>query len=509
MPRLASRDTWHSHLNESPSSASDPSAMKRIILVLLLALSVPSTSKADDVRVSFDFFYETLAPYGEGFSVEGYGYVWRPANVTADWAPYTDGYWAYTDAGWTWVSYEDWGPITYHYGRWIVLRDYGWCWVPGYDWGPAWVSWRTSDEYIGWAPLPPEARWQVDTGFGTWVDAHYEIGPSAYSFCRVRDFGSPVIRNVLLPPPWNVTFIERTRNVTNITWREDHGCVFNGGLEFAWVAPLVARPLPTLRLVRNTRNVIAPGRQGNVLMSARSGQTLYVGAPPVAPGASRAPQQPPRVSRNVAAPIIDRGWAGPAQDPARERIAAKFRQEIQGATPQTAPARPFHPDLVAMVPKPASPASPAAASTVSPARAIGRAPSAPPQSLPPPAQVPSPPIEAPARNKTEQRPPPPLTPPPGIDSQQGARNRATEMNAVRQRQESMQRLIEIQHPQKAVVAPTEAPRQPAPPVKIQPTAPPLALPPRTQPPPPPTGGPLPPPDPNRPPPPPDPRRRGP
>src|SRR5262249_59564660 len=71
--------------------------------------------------------------------------------------PYSDGYWAYTDYGWTWVSYEDFGWATYHYGRWANLDDYGWVWFPGedLDWGPAWVSWRTGGDYIGWAPLAP------------------------------------------------------------------------------------------------------------------------------------------------------------------------------------------------------------------------------------------------------------------------------------------------------------------------------------------------------------------
>jgi hypothetical protein len=48
-------------------------------------------------------------------------------------APYSDGYWAYTDAGWTWVSSET-GGIVYHYGRWAV-EDEGWCWTPDYEWG--------------------------------------------------------------------------------------------------------------------------------------------------------------------------------------------------------------------------------------------------------------------------------------------------------------------------------------------------------------------------------------
>ena len=47
---------------------------------------------------------------------------------------------------------------TFHYGRWTLNPRYGWVWVPGYNWGPSWVCWRHSDGYLGWAPLPPEAR---------------------------------------------------------------------------------------------------------------------------------------------------------------------------------------------------------------------------------------------------------------------------------------------------------------------------------------------------------------
>ena len=86
-------------------------------------------------------------PYGQWIQVEGYGYCWQPtAAQDPNWQPYTDGYWAYTEAGWTWVSYEDFGWITYHYGRWTQVQDAGWVWVPDYQWAPAWVSWRQSSD---------------------------------------------------------------------------------------------------------------------------------------------------------------------------------------------------------------------------------------------------------------------------------------------------------------------------------------------------------------------------
>ena len=102
-----------------------------LVLISLFSGFAPRSIQAAE-GVTLDFFYDSLDPLGEWFDVPDYGYCWHPSGVDQNWAPYTDGYWAYTDAGWTWVSYEDWGGITYHYGRWIRVNDLGWCWVPGY-----------------------------------------------------------------------------------------------------------------------------------------------------------------------------------------------------------------------------------------------------------------------------------------------------------------------------------------------------------------------------------------
>ena len=118
--------------------------MRRILFAFALTLLVSGFApqgKSQDVSV--DFFYNNING-GSWVEVGNYGYCWQPDVAVSDtsWRPYADGYWAYTDLGWTWVSYEDWGWATYHYGRWVRLSDHGWVWVPGYRWGPAWVSWR-------------------------------------------------------------------------------------------------------------------------------------------------------------------------------------------------------------------------------------------------------------------------------------------------------------------------------------------------------------------------------
>lgn len=103
-------------------------------------------------------FYSVLAPYGEWLDDATYGWVWVPSAkvVGVDFFPYvTGGHWVYTDAGWIFDSDDSWGWAPYHYGRWAFDAGVGWMWIPGDVWGPAWVDWRWSDGYVGWAPLPP------------------------------------------------------------------------------------------------------------------------------------------------------------------------------------------------------------------------------------------------------------------------------------------------------------------------------------------------------------------
>ena len=120
-------------------------------------------------RVSFQLFYDELAPYGDWVRDREYGYIWLP-NVGRDFHPYSsNGYWVRTQYGNTWVSDYDWGWAPFHYGRWIYDDYYGWAWIPGYEWGPAWVEWRSGNGYFGWAPLSPRVNVHISIGSPLWV----------------------------------------------------------------------------------------------------------------------------------------------------------------------------------------------------------------------------------------------------------------------------------------------------------------------------------------------------
>lgn len=327
-------------------------------LLLGLALVAPAPVRAqDDQEVSFDYFHDSLAPYGEWIQAGDYGLCWHPAGVSEDWAPYTDGYWSYTDGGWTWVSYEDFGGITYHYGRWVTVPEEGWCWVPDYQWGPAWVSWRNNDDYVGWAPLPPEVRYTPDVGVSTWVDTSYDIGPGYYHFCRVRDFGAPVLTEVIVPRARNVVIIGSTFNVTNITV-SPFGFPFVGGPRIDFISAHVLRPVPTLKLVQvtNVNNVfVNRGGRRTVIVSQQRGNTLVVPALRVRPptAAVLATFKPAKVvAVHTGAP---HGWDMVKDHAEAERLHATFREQVKGATPATAPARAFQPAEIKAVPTKADP----------------------------------------------------------------------------------------------------------------------------------------------------------
>jgi hypothetical protein len=90
--------------------------------------------------------YGDLDDYGTWQQDDTYGNVWVPNNVGPDWAPYSNGNWAWVAPwGWTWVGYEPWGFAPYHYGRWAYFGGHwGWCPGPIYAapfYGPAFVGW--------------------------------------------------------------------------------------------------------------------------------------------------------------------------------------------------------------------------------------------------------------------------------------------------------------------------------------------------------------------------------
>ena len=328
---------FESELNKSRGSKVERlvtfiTLMKKILFALsMLAFVASALPQARGDDVSIDFFYNNLSG-GNWIDVEGYGYGWQPDVAVSDpnWRPYSDGYWAYTDYGWTWISYEDFGWAAYHYGRWARLADYGWVWLPGNDleWGPAWVSWRTGGDHIGWAPSPPRGPGIVYEGqpIGARVDIEYDIGPEYYNFCDVRFIGEPVLRDRIFPPAQNVTYITNTVNVTNITVQNN--IVYNYGPDYNVVSSYSSRPIQRLTIERQSAADLSTALKTGTLTKVQ-GNKLVVAAPP---RFAKAPAtvKPAAVKARVAQPKLERGWTG-------VQNKAELEQKIKTENPKNIP----------------------------------------------------------------------------------------------------------------------------------------------------------------------------
>jgi hypothetical protein len=310
--------------------------MKKLLFAFaLIAILLPCAPQARSQDVSVDFFYNNLNG-GSWIEVGDYGYCWQPDIAANDpsWRPYADGYWAYTDLGWTWISYEDFGWATYHYGRWVRLADIGWVWKPGYEWGPAWVSWRFGGGYAGWAPLPPETEMVYEsrplTGH---LDVEFDIGPAYYNFVDVRYIGEPVLRSRIVDVNENVTYINQTVNVTNITYKNK--TVYNYGPDLAVVNQYSSRPIQKLKLERQTNvDVNAAAKAGG--LTKVQGNSLVVAAPPRINKPVQMPP-PPTVKTRVAQSKVEKGWSVAGDANAQTQLKEKIKsQDLKKVPPPTA-----------------------------------------------------------------------------------------------------------------------------------------------------------------------------
>lgn len=284
--------------------------------------------------ISVDFFYDSLGSDGNWVEVGNYGYCWQPAVAVSNtsWRPYADGYWAYTDVGWTWVSYEDFGWATYHYGRWMRLRGRGWVWVPGREWGPAWVSWRMGGDYVGWAPLPPRGGGDAsydNSPITAQVDVQFDIGPGSYNFIDIRHIGEPVLRERIFAPEQNVTYITKTVNVTNITFT--NSMVYNHGPDYDSLSRYSTRPIQRLNLQRDAdADPVAAARSKSIMKV--QGDKLVVAAPQQLQKSSK-PIAPKVVKEKLAQASVERGWE-PVGD---AKAQAELKQKIRAEDPKRVP----------------------------------------------------------------------------------------------------------------------------------------------------------------------------
>jgi hypothetical protein len=225
--------------------------MKRVLIIAGFLLLVAGTSDAKlkmPGHGNFGVFYSSLSSHGEWIEVD-FGYVWRPLNVRYGWRPYLYGRWVWSQHGWYWVSSEPFGWATYHYGRWSYDDYYGWIWIPDDTWGPAWVEWRYDDDYIGWAPLPPHAHFDIHVGisFGSPWNAPWHY----WNFVSCRNFTRSHVVDYVQPSERSRRIFGRTRSTGEIRYDGDR--IVNRGIDRKFVERRGRTSIEETEIVTNER----------------------------------------------------------------------------------------------------------------------------------------------------------------------------------------------------------------------------------------------------------------
>lgn len=191
--------------------------------------------------VSFQSFYDVLSPMGEWIQItkedidedlsngEGQSFssladdellfIWKP-SADDNWKPFVNGKWEYTDHGWLWVSSDKWGNSTYNYGRWWNSPKYGWVWLPGYTWAPGWVTWKVTNDHIGWAPLSPKAKWKSETGI-TDKNYKYKNSDNDWVFVSDNNFAEEISRSNVVSTEQNSTLVKSASDIIDIRVEDD------------------------------------------------------------------------------------------------------------------------------------------------------------------------------------------------------------------------------------------------------------------------------------------------
>jgi hypothetical protein len=365
-------------------------------------------------------FQEALEPYGHWVRHARWGEIWVPDDVPPGWRPYEYGHWVYTDEwGWYWISdpeEEDWGWVTFHYGRWANDRRFGWFWIPDDDWAPAWVDWRYGDDYVGWAPMPPDE-----------IIYEHDDAPSYWVFVSPRFLTAPRLHAYIVPQSRRAFALRRTRVVNRTVGYGRGRAAVNAGLSPAFVARVTRAALPTYRVsprvlagtqgvsgaVRVTPDQLrarGPAQRGrkpnanrvNAVAVQPTATTIAPAASPAAPAPlakgerGKLGTHPPRAAQGAPAPQQQQQPPQQPQQRQQQRAAPPTvappatQQHVppQRQTPQAKPERPTAPQT------PPPPPLRSQQPTRTPPPPVVNKPAPPPHVVPPATARPQPPATA-------------------------------------------------------------------------------------------------------------------
>jgi len=166
--------------------------------------------------------------------------------------------------------------------------------------------------------LPPEAQFDRQAGIRNWADNYYDIGPEQYTFVPASEFGSKISPREIVPIQRNVTIINQTKNVTNITYI--NSVIVDHGPSYDDLRSRSRHPIERFRLERRQDfNTGAPVFRGDVVaLSTMDFSESELAA------------RPDRIVRTIAQPVAEHGWTGIRDAPAAQKARAKMQAE---ATP--------------------------------------------------------------------------------------------------------------------------------------------------------------------------------
>jgi len=319
-----------------------------VVVLIVGVCTTPQKGAAQAVSVNFQLFYDQLSPYGTWVDYQNYGYVWIP-EVDREFSPYgSDGHWIFTYDGWTWVSDYSWGWAPFHYGRWAYDDSYGWLWVPHNEWGPAWVTWRRSEGYYGWAPMRPGISIEFSFGEG------YRVPDNQWRFVSSRDISRADIDRHYVDRSTNVTIINSSTVINNTYVDNSRHTTYVAGPkrdEVQKVTGTTIRPVaiqendkPGQSLNNDQLRIYRPHVQTNVVNEQKPVPTNVVKLAEVTPVAERkqgnqhkdnpapTPNKQPSQPQNPAA--IDKKAASDMPPAAPPHDEKKNMQEKPVANPQ-------------------------------------------------------------------------------------------------------------------------------------------------------------------------------
>lgn len=246
--RKSNKSKWYLRCTIIIENITRRCKMKRIIflaVVLFVAVNFNAEAKKHYNGVG-GYFYSQLSPYGSWIEVDYGVIVWRPTIIRANWQPYQMGRWIWTYDGWYWDSYEPFGFVTYHYGRWYYDDYYGWLWYPDYEWAPAWVEWRYDNNYIGWAPLHPYAVFSVSVGI--YYSNVYYTPYYHWNYVTYVNFCDPYVSNYYVGSGPKYRVHKGTKSRNNFVYY--NGRVQNKGVDVKYVSVRSGKEIKQRDLLR-------------------------------------------------------------------------------------------------------------------------------------------------------------------------------------------------------------------------------------------------------------------